>query len=71
MTATPHRRGFFLAAAAFAGAVARAGAADDWTPRFREFVKQLNRFIETSNDGILDAKQWKRVEAAWEKLEKP
>jgi hypothetical protein len=59
--------------AALAGAVARAANDDTmddaWVRKFRAFVKQLNRFIEESNDGIFDAKQWKRVREAWSELD--
>lgn len=41
----------------------------DWDRHFRAFIKQLNRFLESLNDGINDRKQWKRVEEAWKELE--
>ena len=42
----------------------------EWTANFHAFIKQLNRFIEAQNEGVFDAKQWKRVEEAWEALER-
>ena len=64
------RRALLLAA--FAGAVqAQGGDEHDltWQQNFRAFIKQLNHFIEESNDGVFDAKQWKRVRAAWHDLD--
>jgi len=62
-----------LLVAAIAGAAAQAQSGDErdltWQQNFRSFVKQLNRFIEQSNDGIFDAKQWKRVRSAWHDLD--
>ena len=40
-----------------------------WQKNFHAFIKQLNRFIEQSNDGIFDAKQWRRVREAWRDLD--
>ncbi len=71
MNAPVKRRALLFAA--FAGATARAQSIEErdltWQQNFRAFIKQLNRFIETSNDGIFDAKQWKRVRAAWHDLD--
>ena len=43
--------------------------ASEWDASFREFLKQMNRFIETLNDGMFDRKQWLRCKAAWKRLE--
>ena len=57
-----------LAAAALARAAGPKGD-PDWEPKFHRFVKQLNLFIISLNDGVFDSKQWKHVEQAWAEME--
>jgi hypothetical protein len=44
---------------------------DEWTRRFREFMKELNEFIIELNDNNLDKRKWKRVCQAWSAIEQP
>jgi hypothetical protein len=64
------RRALF--AAMLAAAIAPAAAAQsgsNWDDNFRAFIKQLNRFIDSMEDGLFDAKQWKKCQDAWRKLD--
>jgi hypothetical protein len=63
------RRVFLLAAAAQIAAVAAPREDPQWDAHFRAYIKQLNRFIESLDDGVFDAKQWKRVQDAWRDLD--
>lgn len=68
-----NRRTLLLAALATAAAAEAQNSADTdpaWNQNFRAFIKALNRFIESSNDGFFDSKQWKRVRAAWKDLDR-
>jgi hypothetical protein len=62
------RRGAMLLAVS---AVAMAAKHDDadWSRNFRTFIKQLNRYLESMNDGINGVKQWARVRQAWKELD--
>jgi hypothetical protein len=42
---------------------------EEWTRRFRDFMKELNEFIIELNDNKLDEKKWKRVCQAWSVME--
>lgn len=42
----------------------------DWVPRFKAFIKTLNHFLEVWNDGEFDAAQWRKVETAWNELDR-
>lgn len=44
---------------------------EEWTRRFRDFMKELNEFIIELNDDKLDEKKWKRVCQAWSVIEQP
>lgn len=64
-----HRRALFLLAAA---AIARADRRDDpnWEANLKRFIAEFNIFIAKVNaDGVVDLKQWSRVEKAWAQLE--
>ena len=65
------RRALLFAALAAAAADAQNSADPDpaWNQNFRAFIKALNHFIESSNEGFFDAKQWKRVRATWHDLD--
>jgi hypothetical protein len=66
------RRALLLAAITTAASAEAQNSADAdlaWNQNFRAFIKALNHFIESSNDGFFDAKQWKRVRAAWHDLD--
>lgn len=63
------RRAFLGTAFAAMALAQSASQSSQWTSKFRAFVKQLNRFIESLNDDMFDAKQWKRVGQAWRDLE--
>ncbi len=68
------RRAFMLSApVVVATATAKAASKLDgleWNANFRQFIKQFNRFLEALNDGVFDAKGWKRVQQAWKDLDK-
>lgn len=44
---------------------------EEWTRRFRDFMKDLNEFIIELNDNKLDERKWKRVCQAWSVMEEP
>ena len=44
---------------------------EEWTLRFRQFMKELNEFIIELNDNKLDERKWRRVCQAWSALDEP
>jgi hypothetical protein len=44
---------------------------EQWSRRFRDFMKELNEFVIELNDDKLDERKWKRVCQAWSAIEEP
>ena len=67
------RRALFstcLTAATAAIAHAEPKSNSEWEARLGKFALQWNIFVRAlEKDGIIDLKQWKRVEQAWAELE--
>ncbi len=42
---------------------------DEWTRRFREFIKSFNAFVEALDDGKLDRAKWERIRVQFQQLE--